>query len=391
MTHELAINTNESDDSLQYGMQVTNEARAVAEVQAAFVIAKKFPRNEMLASVKIIEACKRPYLAEQSQYAYPRGKTTVTGVSIRLAEVLAQYWTNIQVGVQIISQTKERTDAVAFCIDLENNFKCDTPFLVNHVRNTKHGTQILTDERDIRELVANIGSRAIRQSILRIIPGDVVEAAKMQCDKTLASSEVPIKELIRQMVTRFDEIGVKLEQIEKHLGHNIDATIMTEIVQLKKIYKSIKDGVATRNDFFEFSDTFATKPQQQKTNDLLDFLAKNQSEGQLNESISVTPTNPIQNNSTHVDPEASQETVLLNESDTVDTAGISQAAIHDSPRESLPEKITPEQQAYIQELFTEKQFSDERIAKALSTCKVAHVNELTYEKAVKFIKRLESI
>ena len=53
------------------------------------VIAKKFPRNETLAISRIMQACERLSLAESSLYAYPRGGTTVSGPSIRLAEALA--------------------------------------------------------------------------------------------------------------------------------------------------------------------------------------------------------------------------------------------------------------------------------------------------------------
>jgi len=75
------------------------QTRAAQEVQAAVLLAKRFPRNETDAIARILQACKRKSLAEQSQYAYPRGGTKVEGPSIRLAEVLAQNWGNIESGV----------------------------------------------------------------------------------------------------------------------------------------------------------------------------------------------------------------------------------------------------------------------------------------------------
>jgi len=41
----------------------TSEARAVAEVQAQYVIAKKFPRNQHESYRQIMETCRRPFLA----------------------------------------------------------------------------------------------------------------------------------------------------------------------------------------------------------------------------------------------------------------------------------------------------------------------------------------
>ena len=63
--------------------------RAIQEVQAAMVIAKKFPRNTIEAMDRIINSCTRETLAKSAIYCYPRGGTEVEGPSIRLAECIA--------------------------------------------------------------------------------------------------------------------------------------------------------------------------------------------------------------------------------------------------------------------------------------------------------------
>lgn len=241
----------ESDQS----MVMSNEARAIAEVQAAYVIAKRFPRNQHEAFQSIMEACKRPFLAEQAMYAYPRGGTLVKGASIRLAEAMAQAWGNLDCGVREISQSEGVSVAEAYAIDLQSNTRVTKVFHVKHKRDTKQGSKRLTDSRDIYELVANQGARRLRACILGIIPGDVVEAAVERCAKTLESSDVPLSEQIRKMIAAFDELGVKVEHLEARLGHNLDAIIPAEIVTLKGIYKSIKDGMASRDDFFDMGGT----------------------------------------------------------------------------------------------------------------------------------------
>jgi hypothetical protein len=231
------------------------EARAVAEVQASYVIAKKFPRNQHESYMAILDSCKRPFLAEHAMYAYPRGNQLVTGPSIRLAEVLAQSWGNIDFGIREISQSNGVSVAEAYAIDLQTNTRVVKIFHVPHVRDTKQGRKKLTDARDIYEIVANQGSRRLRACILGIIPGDVVEAAVNQCRKTLETGEVPLADRVRMMVAKFDELGVKVEHLEKRLGHNLAAIIPQEIVTLQTIYKSIKDGFAAREDFFEIGGT----------------------------------------------------------------------------------------------------------------------------------------
>ena len=226
--------------------------RAEHEVQAAFVIAQKFPRNEQQCYTEIINACKRPFLAEQAMYAYPRGGTLVTGPSIRLAEAMAQSWKHLDFGIEELSQSNGVSVAKAFCIDLQKNTRSTKTFYVKHERHTKKGITKLTDPREVYELVANQGARRLRACILAILPGDVVEAAVDQCKKTLESSDVPIADQVRKMVLAFDELGVKVEHLEKRLGHKLDAVIAAEIVNLKGVYKSLKDGMASREDFFDF-------------------------------------------------------------------------------------------------------------------------------------------
>lgn len=228
------------------------QSKVMHEVQAAMIVAKKFPRNESKAFERIMNACKRPFLAEQSVYAYPRGTEIITGPSIRLSEVLAQNWGNITFGIREISQKDGMSIAEAYAWDLETNVQQTKVFHVPHMRHTKSKTYKLTDPRDIYELVANHGARRLRACILGIIPGDISEAAVKECEKTMTDGKEPISERVRKMIVKFGEHGVSVEQLEKRLGHKLEATIEAELVKLTAIYKSIKDGVGTREQFFDF-------------------------------------------------------------------------------------------------------------------------------------------
>lgn len=267
------------------GLIQVEQSRAVAEVQAKYVIARKFPRNQLEAYSAIMETCKRPFLAEQAMYAYPRGGTLVTGPSIRLAEAMAQCWGHIDFGIREVSQTNGMSVAEAYAIDLQTNTHATKIFHVPHVRDTKKGKVKLTDARDIYEMVANQGARRLRACILGVLPGDVVEAAIDRCKKTLESSEVPLTERVRKMVVLFDELGIKVEHLEKRLGHNLEATIAQELVTLTTIYKSLKDGMSNREDFFDIGITKDTSSEEH-LNTLLEKAKKNPSkkeEGTIND------------------------------------------------------------------------------------------------------------
>lgn len=232
--------------SVTAAMATTRQAQ---EVQAAMVVAKKFPRNPAESTSRILDACTRRTLAESAMYSFPRGGQEVTGPSIRLAECLAQNWGNIDFGYIELEQKNGESQVMAYAWDLETNTRQSKVFNVPHRRDTKKGSVPLTDSRDIYELVANQASRRVRSCILAVIPGDVIEAAVKQCELTLTGGKIPLPDRIRDMVEKFAELEISAEQLSGFIGKNVDAFTAQDVVRLAKIYRSIKDGVVG-NDYF---------------------------------------------------------------------------------------------------------------------------------------------
>lgn len=228
------------------GAAVESESqRAIAEVQAAILLAKKFPRDQVEAADRILAACCRPTLAESAVYSYTRGGQEVTGPSIRLAEAIAQCWGNLQFGIRELAQGGGKSTVEAFAWDVETNTRQVKVFEVPHTRYTKAGTKLLTDPRDIYEMVANQGARRLRACILGVIPGDVVDSAMAQCEATLRTKVDVTPDGIKQLLGAFAEIGVTPDQIAQKLGHKVDSLVPAEIVRLRKVYRGIKDGYTT--------------------------------------------------------------------------------------------------------------------------------------------------
>lgn len=227
------------------------QQREIAEVQAAMVIAKKYPRDPMLAMDRIMQACTRPTLAEGALYSYSRGGQDITGPSIRLAEVAAQAWGNLQFGIRELEQRHGESTVEAFAWDIETNTRQVKVFQVKHVRDTKRGRYKIEDGRDIYELVANQGARRLRACILGVIPGDVIEAAVRQCEETMHASADTSADGIKKLVAAFAKIGVTQAQIEKRIQSRIEAIRPAQVVQLRKVHSSIKDGMSVSADWFE--------------------------------------------------------------------------------------------------------------------------------------------
>lgn len=234
----------------QTAMVEVAKSREAQEVMAAMLVAQKCPRNEEAALDRILTACQRKSLAEQAVYAYPRGGTQVTGPSIRLAEAMAQNWGNVSCGLKELEQRNGESTVMAYAWDMETNFRQEKVFTVKHERHTKAGVTKLTDPRDIYELVANQGARRLRSCIVGVIPGDIVEAAVDQCEKTM-TKDVKVEEGVKKVIAAFEPLGVTKAMIEKRVGCKIEAIVVGQLVQLRKIYKSLTDGMAQVADFFD--------------------------------------------------------------------------------------------------------------------------------------------
>ncbi|BBP82424.1 MULTISPECIES: hypothetical protein [Pseudomonadaceae] len=232
------------------------QSRAVTEAQGKLILAKKFPRDEALAYSKIMSSCSRPSLAASGEYAYPRGGQTVSGPSIRLAEELARCWGNIEYGIRELSRQQGNSEMEAYAWDLETNTYSSQKFTVRHLRDKKGGAQVLTEERDIYELTANMGGRRLRSRLLAILPPDLVEAAVNQCRKTLAGdTSLPLADRVRALVDAFSQQGVTEKHLRAYLNKSLDEILPEEIATLRGVYNSIKNGQAAVGDFFSIKST----------------------------------------------------------------------------------------------------------------------------------------
>lgn len=232
------------------------ESKQLSEIKGKMFLARQFPRDPEQSLQNVLMECQRPKLAEAAQYEYPKGDSVVTGPSIRLVEVLARHWGNIDSGVAEIDTHSDHTVVKAYAWDLENNVSDEKTFAVQHVRTTKRGSYKLTDERDIYEMVANKAARRKRSCLLAVMPGWYVEAALDACNETLRNSVAngkTIEEVREAVVAAFAEFGVSPDNIAAKLSRPIDKLDPNDIVKLRHLYAAIKDGFVKAQDAFDLS------------------------------------------------------------------------------------------------------------------------------------------
>lgn len=245
-------------------MASAEEAKAMQEVQAMCILAKRFPRDVTQCYTAVMKELERYSLAKVALYSYPRGGQTVTGASIRLLEVVARNFKNLKYGIKELSRGNGVSECESYCWDLEANNHKSIPFQIRHVRDTRQGPKPLTDERDIYEMVANFGTRRMRNCIQSMIPGDIMEDALQKAKDTIEKGDksLPFDQRVRNMVLAFDrDFGVTQEMIEDRYKHPVAQLNKDEFVELFGIYNSLKDKQAKREEFFTFITADRTTPQ----------------------------------------------------------------------------------------------------------------------------------
>jgi len=241
------------------------QARENTEVMAMAMMAKRFPRDVIVACDKIRNAFTRTTLAEKAQYQFARGGSDIVGPSIRAAEAIAQQWGNMSSGWREVSRTVGAdgvgmSEVEAFCTDYESVNREAITFVVRHWRDTKGGGYKLKDERDIYELCANQAARRKRACILAQLPGDVVEMAMDQASVTLKAKADVTPEGVQKLLAAFGEFGVTKEQIEKRIQRRLDAIQPAQVVGLKRVYASLRDEMSTPGEWFDMGIAGAAEP-----------------------------------------------------------------------------------------------------------------------------------
>lgn len=239
------------------------EARVVAEVKAQVLMSKQFPRDPHQAAERILAECQRPSFADTATYTYQRGKETVSGPSIRLAEVLARHWGNCTFGLEVLERKTGNNKGPgsstvrAYSWDLETNTYISRQFEVKHFRSTKSGGYALNDDRDIYELEANMGSRRMRACILQMIPGDIVTMAVAACRKTASSTIAEMmrtaeqrEKIIALTIKAYEKFGIRKEDLEEYLSSKASDWNADSMLKLKELKNGIDEGVTNIGDVF---------------------------------------------------------------------------------------------------------------------------------------------
>ena len=228
------------------------QARAIAEVQAAVTVAQNRPRDLASVDREMREACGRMALAERAFYSVPnRGN----GPSVHLARELAAIWGNMDSSVRELRRddVAGESEMIAFSWDQQRNTRNSRSFIQPHAKSTNKGRKQLTDLNDIYLSNQNTGARALRECIFATLPAWFTETAQDICRATLKNGEgEPLAERIPKMVAAFGKVGVSPARLEARAGRKQASWTADDFADLKIGYTSItRDGLKADDEFPE--------------------------------------------------------------------------------------------------------------------------------------------
>lgn len=254
----------EEPEHLQVVQPGALAAIAKSEVESQLDAAHKYPRSikrfldEALAMVS-----RSTEVASMCIYALPRDGKTVAGPSVRLAEIAASAYRNLQVGARPVdvSETEVTSQGVAW--DMERNVR----FIVEKKRRItgKSGRRFSEDMIITTQNAAS--SIALRDAIFRAIPRayiqEIYERAKgvaVGKAETLANRRASVMQRLTQMGATQDRVLAKLGKPE------VEAINLEDMEILIGLGTSIKEGSITVDAAFPSvapTHTEEAKPEEQ--------------------------------------------------------------------------------------------------------------------------------
>ncbi len=238
-----------------------------ARIQAQYLVALSHPRSYDQSRFRVIEACRRPAFADKVEYKKPVGKTTITGPSIRFAELALREWGNIDYANTVIYDDEMNRRINVVITDLETNTTFSSSIQITKTveRKDNKGRDVISErinsygekiyivkatEDEVLTKQAAMISKALRNEGLRLIPQEIIEEAidiaRLTQQKDVSSN---MDEARKKISDAFGGLGIQPKHLEEYLGHPMSMCVPAEITDLRAIFNAIKNGEAKWNDF----------------------------------------------------------------------------------------------------------------------------------------------
>ncbi len=219
-----------------------------AEIDIQISTAKKYPRSvAKFRQDAMSMATMDQETAASCFYALERGGKKIEGPSIRLAEICASAWGNLRYGARIVEIGGKEVTSQGVAHDLETNVGSNIE-IKRRITN-KEGERFSDDMITVTCNAAN--SIAARNAILKVVPRAYVNIIYLAAKKAAVGSMKTLKQRRDDMFTKFEEAGVKKEQVLAYVKKaSVEDVGLAEVELLIGTYTAIKDGDSSAEQVF---------------------------------------------------------------------------------------------------------------------------------------------
>lgn len=257
-------------------------AAAKASIQARVWLAVERPRQLPRVRDVILSQVKRPSLASKAVYRIERGRKKneatgewetnyVEGPSIKLANALRIAMGNMGTEDRVLADDGDYRTIEVVAMDYESNSSESRTVVVSKTierRGTKKGGKeyppdreiissrknsygetvykVVATEAEIQEAQNSAAARARRNTILALIPADLVEDA-IKLAKQVASSTIAQQRqaTIDKIKNAFSRMGVSQQELANYLDRSIDDATADDLAGIEMLLTAISDGQTT--------------------------------------------------------------------------------------------------------------------------------------------------
>ena len=220
-----------------------------AEVDVQISTAKKYPRDVAQVLNKI-----RTYgqmdveTAGECFYSLPRGNnSSVEGVSVRFAEIVAGAWGNLRVATRIIGNDGKTITAQGLAHDLETNLAVSVE--VKRRITDKYGK---TYSEDMQVVTGNAASAiAFRNAVLKVVPKAITKKVMDEIKQVAIGSTKDIASRRKAMLDYVKKFNITEEQVLFFCGVSTTENIDNQMLfNLRGALNAINEGDSTVEGVF---------------------------------------------------------------------------------------------------------------------------------------------
>lgn len=229
------------------------QAISTAEIDMQIATAKKYPRDTAAAVKNIADmAMLDEETAQDCFYVLHRNgangtTTTIEGLSVRMAEIIATNWGNLRVATRIIGNDGKTITAQGICHDLQSNVAVS-----NETKRKITDKQGRTYSEDMQVVTGNAACAiAFRNAVLKVVPKAVLKKVIEEIRKMALGKSIDLETARQNAIAYFAKQNVTEEQILAYLGRDSrDAITQEDVYTLRATLNAIKEGTTTIAETF---------------------------------------------------------------------------------------------------------------------------------------------